>query len=371
MEFQVIDSNGICKKVFINSDIVDLSDKLNLTKTWKHSVHLSGACNADYAMLYGDGTYDSLCPSYLKESWGSAHSRVASIMKSVINARCDLENTCVYDYVPHNFLMKFLSAKSIIIGNTFENVKKPKHYDILREAHILTEEMNSNLNTYGDKKGRTNYNIFGTKTGRLSNKKSAIPILTMKKEDRHMLKPSNDLFVEFDFNAAELRTLLALSGKNQPQIDIHNWNVQQVVPGISREDMKKRIFAWLYNPEARDSVLERLYDRNGVKSNYWNGSTVRTPFFRNIETDDRRALNYIVQSTSSDVCIEQAFKLRKLFHNKRTKICYLLHDSVILDFAKEDRHLFLEAREAFSDTRFGKYVVNSAIGKNFGDMRVV
>ena len=371
MDFQVIDSNGLCKKVFINNDIIDFSERLNLTKTWKHSVHLSHTENVDYAILYGDGTYDSLCPSYLRESWNLSYSRVASIMKSVINAQCDLENTCVYDYVPHKFLMKFLNAKGAIISHVFESVKKPSHYDILRKAHILTEEMNANLNTFGDEKGTTNYSIFGTKTGRLSNKKSAIPILTMKREDRSMLKPSNDLFVEFDFNAAELRTLLALSEKEQPQIDIHKWNVTQFDATLTRDEIKKRVFAWLYNPEARDSVLEGLYNRDWVKSNYWNGKTVKTPFFREIETDDRRALNYIVQSTSSDVCIEQAFKLRKLFQNKRTKICYLLHDSVILDFAKEDRHLFLEAKSMFSDTRFGKYVVNSAIGKNFGDMRAV
>ena len=371
MEFQVIDSNDICKKVFINSDIVDFSENLNLTKTWKHSIHLQDIDNVDYAVLYGDGTYDSVCPSYLKESWTKSYSRMSSIMKTVIDAKCDLENTCVYDYVPHNFLVNFLSAKGAIISHVFENLKKPNHYEILKKAHILTEEINSNLNIFGQSRGRTNYSIFGTKTGRLSNKKSDIPILTMKREDRSMLKPSNDLFVEFDFNAAELRTLLALSGQNQPQIDIHNWNIQQVDSSLSRDEIKKRIFAWLYNPEARDSVLERLYNRDWVKDNYWNGKTVRTPFLRKVETDDRRALNYIVQSTSSDICIEQAFRLRNIFQNKRTKICYLLHDSVILDFAKEDKHLFLEARDIFADTRFGKYVVNSAIGKNFGEMRKI
>ncbi len=371
MEFQVIDSNSPCKKVFYAKDIVDFSSEMNLTKTWKHSVHLSEMSGVDYAMLYGDGTVESVCPPYLQDAWQVAYSRLSSIIKSAIHARCDLESTCVYDYVPQNFLLKFLSVKSAIISHTFDSIEKPDHYDALKRAHILTEEMNSNLNIFGDKKGRTNYGIFGTKTGRLSNKKSTIPILTMKKEERTLLKPSNDLFVEFDFNAAELRTLLALSGKKQPQIDLHAWNVQQVSPHLSRDDMKKRIFAWLYNPEARDHVLERLYNRDWVKSNYWDGKTVKTPFLRKIETDDRRALNYIVQSTSSDVCIEQVFKLRDLFQNKRTKVCYLLHDSVILDFAKEDRHLFLEARDAFAETRFGKYVVNSSIGKNFGNMRSI
>ena len=80
-------------------------------------------------------------------------------------------------------------------------------------------------------------------------------------------------------------------------------------------------------------------------------------------------MNYIIQSTSSDVCIEQAYKLRNFFNGKRTNLCYLLHDSVILDFAKEDRDFFLEAKEIFSKTRLGNYRVNASIGKDFGNMR--
>ena len=89
---------------------------------------------------------------------------------------------------------------------------------------------------------------------------------------------------------------------------------------MSREDMKKRTFAWLYNPEARDSLLEGFYDRDLVKDKYQYKNGIQTPFLRYIETDDRRALNYIVQSTSSDVCIEQAYKLRELLKDCRTKV---------------------------------------------------
>ena len=71
------------------------------------------------------------------------------------------------------------------------------------------------------------------------------------------------------------------------------------------------------------------------------------------------------------MCIEQAYKLREFFKGSRTKICYLLHDSVILDFAKEDVGKFMEAKRIFGETRFGNYVVNSSIGKNFGEMKEV
>ena len=236
----------------------------------------------------------------------------------------------------------------------------------------MTSEINSNNNLYQGKLRTTNYNIFGTKTGRLSNAKAQIPILTMKKQDRIFLEPQNDLFVEFDYNAAELRTLLALSGKDQPLEDIHDWNLLHTNnKSTTREEIKKRTFAWLYNPGARDSLLEGIYDRDSIKDNYWDGKRVKTPYFRVFESDDRRALNYIVQSTSSDVCIEQAYKLRNFFKNCKTKVCYLMHDSVIIDYDKKDIDKFAAAKEMFSNTRFGKYLVNASIGKNFGQMRVL
>jgi hypothetical protein len=46
--------------------------------------------------------------------------------------------------------------------------------------------------------------------------------------------------LEFDFNAAELRVLLGLLEKEQPQQDIHEWNINNVYRGlITREDAKK------------------------------------------------------------------------------------------------------------------------------------
>ena len=371
MHFQIVDNNQKCKKVFDGSDLVDFSNDLPLSKTWKYSEHLQNS-DVEYAYLYAGCEISDSCPGILKDWWNTTSKKVSSIIKSTYHAKCDLDETCIYDYIPDKILLDFLKCKQSIIQYVFEHLSKPKCYDILEKAHILTEEMNAVYNYYDGKKSKTNYNIFGTRTGRLSNAKSTIPILTMKREQRKLLTPTNDLFVEFDFNAAELRTLLALSDKQQPHQDIHDWNTMQASSeNIDREQMKKRTFAWLYNPEASDRLLEGIYDRNTILTTYKTQTGIKTPFFREIDCEDRKSLNYIVQSTSSDICIEQAFKLRNFFRHSRTKICYLLHDSVILDFAKEDVQKFSEAKQIFSNTRFGNYVVNSSIGKNFGEMRKI
>ena len=64
---------------------------------------------------------------------------------------------------------------------------------------------------------RVSYDLFGTVTGRLSTKQGSFPILNYKKELRGAIRPKWDCFVELDYNAAEVRTLLSLSGEQQPK----------------------------------------------------------------------------------------------------------------------------------------------------------
>ena len=100
---------------------------------------------------------------------------------------------------------------------------------------------------------------------------------------RSILKPNNDFFVELDFNAAELRTMLALAGVEQPEIDIHEWNAENVFNGqMDREEVKKRTFAWLYNPQSQDMALSKKYNRDLVVQKYSTQSQVTTFFDRTI-----------------------------------------------------------------------------------------
>jgi hypothetical protein len=196
--------------------------------------------------------------------------------------------------------------------------------------------------------------------------------LTLDKDFRKILEPNNDLFVELDYNASELRTLLALSGKKQPPEDLHEWNSKNVYRGLlSREKSKKRIFAWLYNPSSKDYLSSLAYDRDTVVEKYFNGDRVTTFFDRTIPADDHHALNYIIQSTANDLLLRKLIELDEYLKDKKSYIAFSIHDSLVIDFDKDEQNLISDIAKIFSGTNFGDFKVNLSIGKNFGEMRRV
>jgi hypothetical protein len=221
-----------------------------------------------------------------------------------------------------------------------------------------------------------NYNLFGTVTGRLTTKKDSFPILTLNKDYRSILKPKNDWFVELDFNAAELRCVLALNKEEQPTMDIHEWN-GNIINNLSdhkldRDDIKQKIFAWLYGQEGASlgiPKIEKYYDKKKVVNNYWDGEYIQNPFGRKIKSDKFHALNFIIQSTTSDTFLRRAIAVNKILEKRKSFTTALIHDSMLIDFSREDKDILKELIKEFSNTDLGIFKVNCSVGNNFGNMR--
>ena len=164
------------------------------------------------------------------------------------------------------------------------------------------------------------------------------------------------------------RTLLSLCGKEQPKEDIHEWNAKNVFHA-SRKEAKERIFAWLYNPDSKDYLANTAYDRTSIKEKYWDGKIVTTPFGRKIEADEFHALNYLIQSTTADMVLRQMVKVYDLLKGSKSYIAFTIHDSLVIDLAKEDKGLLKEIFDTFAETDLGNFVVSTQAGKNFGEMK--
>jgi DNA polymerase I-like protein with 3'-5' exonuclease and polymerase domains len=291
--------------------------------------------------------------------------------------------------MPPHVLIKYGEIKNKICNYVFQTCSKPANYDyVVGVARVLTEIKNTKLNIdmtplkkrrhefkvrqFIRKMKRTSpyiiYDMRGTKTGRLAARE--FPILTMDKSYRKIIKPNNKWFLELDYNAAELRVLLSLSEREQPKEDIHDWNLKNIYGNTgSRESAKKRIFAWLYNPSSKDVATSNVYNRTDVLKRYWDGTHVKTHFGRIIEADKHHALNYIVQSTAADLFLRQMIKVGDFLRDKKSKIAFCLHDSLVIDLHEEDEHFINEIKGIFANTELGTFKVNSHGGRNFGEMK--
>lgn len=392
MLFQTLDEKENCVAVYVDGCLTKELPK-NLSKTWAYSAFLRDY-EIEYAYLYAGGkSLDELVPSEIESAWIENNNKLKAFFRSFKIAKVSLEENCFFDLVPSRFLLEYCELKNKITEHVFDTSPRPKNYEFLQgllkvNTDIRHRKLNINLNSISTKIHKPNirslvktvrssnpyidYNIFGTKTGRLTTKKKSFPILTMNKECRTIIEPNNDLFLELDYNAAELRTLLALSGREQPVEDLHEWNAKNIYGGSqSREEAKKRIFAWLYNPDFKDCSLNKVYDRDIVLEKYYDGKHVTNPFGRKIESDHFHSVNLITQSTFADLFLRQKIKVDEYLKKIKSELAFSIHDCLVLDMTKDESKHASEIIDLFSKTELGNFKVNVKIGKNYGEMKSV
>ena len=352
--------------------------------------------NMDTGSFYVQSVADLKVEDYLPYmelgEWSKVNNKINSQKKAL--ETCKIRDEDMLALLPESLIKEYYSflnkaTKAFVEKNKVNSfnmhvsrvaslIEKIKRQRVRVNFKNLLEEEDKNprnkrvLKKIKEGKRVIDYDVLGSRTGRLTNKSGSIPILTLKKELRSIIEPQNDLFAEFDYNAAEARVLLALCGVEQPQDDIHDWNIQNVFRGLgTREEAKVRLFSWLYNPNSDDRLLNRTYDRKKVLKKYYDGKAVKNIFGREIESDDFHALNYLIQSTCADLVLEQAVKLDNLLKNKKSKIAFIVHDSIVVDVTKEDFNMMTAMLNCFADTRLGKFKVNVSGGKTFGNMRKI
>jgi len=391
MIFQTFDDKRDCIAIYADGEIYKEDPPPQLTHTWDFSESFLHE-GVEYAKYYcGAKSLDEVCPPQLQSEWDSVKRSLQAFHASTREAKLRLNDYCYFDLLPDHVLLKYGKIKNDITAHVFQNYEKPNDYEFrLDLAKVLTSIKNQKLNIditplrnrqYEFKVRQflkkiksvepyIHYEAEGTKTGRLT--ASQFPILTLHKGYRNIMKPNNHIFLEMDYNAAELRVMMALLGKKQPEEDVHVWNMNNVFEGVvtrTRDEAKKRIFAWLYNPKSQDHILNKEYDRDTVVKKYFTGGQVTNFFSRTIEADEHHALNYIIQSTAADLFLRQMIKVARSLEGKKSTIAFCLHDSLVIDFHEEDKGLVYDLHEIFATTELGRFKVNVSCGKNFGEMR--
>jgi hypothetical protein len=284
---------------------------LDLTHTWSFSPHVEEK-DVEYAQIWCAGkSFTDACPEHLKERWAQVNKKARAFLNAFQNAKINLDDICFYDSTPNKFLIEFFSLKNEITNWVFDFYKKPDNYDFMRDLTILLHKIknqkvnlrmenldfiNPKVRKSFNKIKKTNnkikYNPWITATGRLTTTQDSFPILTLNRELRDVIIPTNDLFIELDYNSAELRTFLGLLNEKQPEKDLHSWISENIFANkFDRDKTKKKVFAWLYNPKAKNKKLNEKFDRNMLLKKYYINGTVYTPYGRMIEVEEQKALS--------------------------------------------------------------------------------
>lgn len=398
MYFQALDDKKQCVGIYHNGRLIfdenQFPKTLSSMRTWRYSGFLDDD-SIEYAWLIAGGkTLKESCPEHLIGSLLKFEKKMNAYKKAFELAKVNFREHCFFDLVPHDFLVSFLELKNQITRHVFETEEKTPLYQHLLEVEKLLYKIryqNLNVNNqnarglFTSSRSRSaaqkllngpkhiDYNIFGTRTGRLSTYPGSFPILTMQKDLRALVKPHHDWFISLDYNGAEARTVLGLLKKRQPLGDVHEWNVANVFAGKGvgdREAAKTFFFSWLYNPDST-KIEESFYDRDALLEEYYQDDHIRTIFDRKIKVDKYKAVNYIVQSTTADLVNDRAVALDKFLQNKRTFVSHIVHDEIVLDMPDEERYLIPEIKEIFSNNKLDKFVTNLKAGKDYMDIGVL
>lgn len=384
------------QNVFIDGELKRTADSSQMTHTWSFNKELDGF-PIEYAYLYCNGkSLEDACPEHLKTKWLTLKNLHKAYEKSFKEAKVSMSEHRFYEMLPESFVTDYFNVKNLITKEVFSSHKKPNNYQYLVElesliASIASRQIKVDIDAMGmdlfeprvlklrnkikNSKPIIRYKNFGTITGRLTTKKDSFPILTLDKKFRKYLKPNNDWFLELDYNAAEVRTFLALNGQEQPEQDIHNWHAT-FYGDLPRDELKTKFFSWFYGDNSKFSgvpEIDAAYNKQNVLDKYWNGTEVCNPYQRCIESDEHHALSYLIQSTTWDLFSRRAIEIQKfiLGNSLSSAIAVLLHDSVVIDLSKKDMKLIQEFKRLFAETDFGKFRVNAKIGSNLGNMEDV
>ena len=394
MIFQTLDDKSECVGIYAEGKLSfdELPD--GLTACWAPVPYLEDH-DIEYASLYCEGkTPDQICPDNLRDDWDECNEKMKAFYRSFMLGRVNLDENCFFDLIPVRFLARYCEMRTKITKYALESYEKPKNYDyLLKMTKLLTKighnqlkidlsGLNSMMHRAKTRNFRekaqnlpryVRYNLFGTKTGRLTTKRSSFPIMTMNKEFRSVVKPTNSHFLELDFNAAEIRTLLALAGAKQPLEDIHAWNLAQGMgEGVkTREDAKKAFFSWLYDEKKKNEKLEQIYKRSDVINDHFKGGQVTTPFGNTMPADRHHSLSYLIQGTTAEMVLRQAIKIDEFLKEYKSFISFTVHDSIIVDISKDEINLVPKLIEMFADTELGLFRVNASFGADFGNLREV
>ena len=198
----------------------------------------------------------------------------------------------------------------------------------------------------------TQYNLYTT-TSRPSNTFNNTNYAALNKDngERECYKPTNDKFIEMDFQGYHPRLIGEMVNFHFP-IEQSTYEYLSGLLGVSAQEAKELTFKqlyggiwseYLYKPFFRDVAAYT----DGLWEEYQYGGYIKTEnkTFKRSELPDMtpaKLLNYVVQSAETATNIILLELILKYLENKKTKLVLYTYDAFLFDYAKEDGDILQE-----------------------------
>ena len=123
--------------------------------SWKHSPLFDDEKMRYLFLSVKDEDLSSFCD--YPEDFQEAKSMLEAQQKAAVTAKVDLENECFFEVIPQHQLLDWFRMRQSALERVYLEVPKPRDYEILHKAHVLTETIARQHITFGEEKGRDNY----------------------------------------------------------------------------------------------------------------------------------------------------------------------------------------------------------------------
>ena len=342
-------------------DAIDLSLLYSMTKyeRLEYSKDLS-TINFFYNKFQDFKNINQLIPlSKLYESCEKAYEKVQDIIKYEIPSGFDFYNKTATNV----FFLLEQSGLGI-------------YYD---EFNKLFKPRNPLYNTI-DNKVLTSYNLYNA-TSRPTNAFNSVNFAAIPKTEQHRkcFHPTNDYFVEFDFDGYHLRLLSEQIGYELTDESAHKQLAKQYfnkeeITDEEYNQAKQINFHAIYGkiPE-KYAFLDVFTKIDGFIKGLWteyetNGRVLapisNKPFTKALKNmNPQKLMNYIMQSLETSRNILILKDVLRYLQDKKTKVVLYTYDALLFDYSKEDGKETLEELQEILETG-KKYPVKFKFSKD-------
>lgn len=291
---------------------------------------------------------------------------------------CKFPTSTFLDFLNPKIPEEFYAEYKQVCLYLYDKYKNVEDYEYIAKAFIISEYIYGNSLIYENSLVKVSYNPF-TDYGRYGLNANSFNILSLARDKRHKLVAAKDFeFFEFDFNAFEIRVLLAILKINQPKGDLY-----EVLHNLSddfrqREQFKQLLISSIYSKNEHKTVLFNILKSKHFYQKYpIVDGKVTNIFGKTMESDDYHLLSRVLQSSAAYILYQQLYELLVYLkrNNLKSKVSFCIHDSICLSIHKDEVSLIKEMEDIISHVKIDKLNYSSYFqmkikrGQNYGEMK--